>query len=151
MIKIQSIALQNHKLNFCFNRLVEVNTKKLLEVALYLQPRKGTLPRETNNISCQSYATLESQVRPNWSFDQTHFQLFRLQIKGYHGDIYTKHFHFFFIRSHTSHTSKHRDKNESALRSYRYELMIMRQFQLFLQKEVRLIYFQSRSHSLRVE
>lgn len=51
MIKIQSIALQNHKLNFCFNRLVEVNTKKFLEVALYLQPRKGTLPRETNNIS----------------------------------------------------------------------------------------------------
>lgn len=52
MIEIQSIALQNHKLNFCFNRLVEVNTKKFLEVALYLQPRKGTLPRETNNISC---------------------------------------------------------------------------------------------------
>lgn len=101
MIEIQSIALQNHKLNFCFNRLVEVNTKKFLEVALYLQPRKGTLPRETNNISC-SYATLESQVRPNWSFDQTHFHLFRLQIKGYHSDIYTKHFHFFFIRSQTS-------------------------------------------------
>lgn len=38
MIEIQSIALQNHKLNFCFNRLVEVNTKKFLEVALYLQP-----------------------------------------------------------------------------------------------------------------